>query len=89
MQFSISFVESVTKEEKKGLFGFRKKEKAASEDTSEIIESTVEGGVVGAAAEAVADAGFVNLDGKGPEADKSNAVKEGDGAKLFSVMRRR
>lgn len=82
MQFSISFVESVTKEEKKGLFGFRKN-KAASEDTSEIIESTVEGGVVGAAAEAVADAGFVNLDGKGPEADKSNAVKEGDGAKLF------
>lgn len=57
MQFSISFVESVTSNEKKGLFGFKKnKADKYSEDMS--IKSTFEGGVDGAAAEAVASAGF-------------------------------
>lgn len=55
MQFSISFVESVTSNEKKGLFGFKKnKADKYSEDMS--IKSTFEGGVDGAAAEAVASA---------------------------------
>lgn len=59
MQFSISFVESVTNEDKKGLFGFRKKNK--EEDQSDMsIESTTEGGVVGAASAAIADAGFTS-----------------------------
>jgi len=59
MQFSISFVESVTNEDKKGLFGFRKKNK--DEDLSDMsIESTTEGGVVGAASAAIADAGFTS-----------------------------
>ncbi|MCQ2504561.1 MAG: hypothetical protein MJ103_04955 [Saccharofermentans sp.] len=59
MQFSISFVESVTNEDKKGLFGFRKKNK--EEDLSSMsIESTTEGGVVGAASAAIADAGFTS-----------------------------
>ncbi|MCR5528375.1 MAG: hypothetical protein K6F49_04060 [Saccharofermentans sp.] len=59
MQFSISFVESVTNEDKKGLFGFRKKNK--EEDMSSMsIESTTEGGVVGAASAAIADAGFTS-----------------------------
>ena len=57
MQFSISFVESVVSDEKKGLFGFKKK--AKEEDMSDMsIKSTFEGGLVGAAAEAAADAGF-------------------------------
>ncbi len=57
MQFSISFVESVTSDEKRGLFGFRKKNK--EEDTSDMsVKSTLDGGVVGAAASAAADAGF-------------------------------
>ena len=57
MQFSISFVESVTSDEKKGLFGFKRKHK--DEDMSDMsIQSTLEGGLVGAAAEAAADAGF-------------------------------
>ena len=59
MQFSISFVEGVTKQEKKGLFGFRKKDKEPEEE--EMIQSTVDGGVVGAAAEASANAGFVSF----------------------------
>jgi len=60
MQFSISFVESVTADQKKGLFGFRKKSK--EEDTSDMsIKSTFEGGEVGKAAEAAADAGFANF----------------------------
>ena len=62
MQISISFVESVSKEEKRGLFGRRKKEKSYEDEPHEITESTVEGGEVGAAAKAIADAGFVNLD---------------------------
>ncbi len=61
MQISISFVESVTKEEKKGLFGKRKKSKDYDSESHELLESTVEGGEVGAAAKAIADAGFVNL----------------------------
>ncbi len=61
MQISISFVESVSKEEKRGLFGRRKKEKSYEDEVHEITESTVEGGEVGAAAKAIADAGFVNL----------------------------
>lgn len=57
MQFSISFVESVTSDEKRGLFGFKKKSKEV--DTSDMsIKSTFEGGIVGAAAEASANAGF-------------------------------
>ena len=60
MQISISFVESVTKEEKRGLFGRKKKDDYDSE-SHEILESTVEGGMVGAAAKAIADAGFVSL----------------------------
>ncbi|MBQ4271264.1 MAG: hypothetical protein II718_05520 [Clostridiales bacterium] len=59
MQFSISFVESVTSDEKKGLFGFKRKNK--EEDTSDMsIKSTLEGGVVGAASAAIADAGFTS-----------------------------
>lgn len=57
MQFAISFVEDVVSDEKKGLFGFRKK--AKEEDTSEMsIQSTFDGGLVGAAANAAATAGF-------------------------------
>lgn len=59
MQFAISFVESVTKEEKKGLFG--RKKKTREDEEPHLITSTVEGGIVGAAAEAIADAGFVNF----------------------------
>lgn len=59
MQFSISFVESVTSDERKGLFGFKKKNR--EEDTSDMsIKSTLEGGVVGAASAAAADAGFTS-----------------------------
>lgn len=57
MQFSISFVEDVVSDEKKGLFGFRKK--AKEEDFSDMsVESTMDGGVVGAAATAASAAGF-------------------------------
>jgi len=57
MQFAISFVEDVVSDEKKGLFGFRKK--AREEDFSDMsIESTMDGGVVGAAATAASAAGF-------------------------------
>ena len=61
MQISISFVESVTKEEKRGLFGKKKKNKDFEIESHELLESTVEGGEVGAAAKAIADAGFVSL----------------------------
>ena len=61
MQISISFVENVTKEEKKGLFGKKKKAKDYESESHELLESTVEGGEVGAAAKAIADAGFVSL----------------------------
>ena len=61
MQISISFVESVTKEEKRGLFGKKKKNKDYEEEGHELLESTVEGGELGAAAKAIADAGFVSL----------------------------
>lgn len=57
MQFAISFVEDVVSDEKKGLFGFRKKVK--EEDTSDMsIQSTFDGGLVGAAANAAAASGF-------------------------------
>ncbi len=57
MQFAISFVEDVVSDEKKGLFGFRKKVK--EEDLSDMsVESTMDGGVVGAAATAASAAGF-------------------------------
>jgi len=57
MQFAISFVEDVVSDEKKGLFGFRKK--AKEEDYSDMsIQSTLDGGLVGAAANAAATAGF-------------------------------
>ena len=57
MQFAISFVEDVVSDEKRGLFGFRKK--AKEEDTSEMsIQSTLDGGLVGAAANAAATSGF-------------------------------
>ena len=61
MQISISFVESVTKEEKRGLFGKKKKNKDFESEGHELLESTVEGGELGAAAKAIADAGFVSL----------------------------
>ena len=61
MQISISFVESVTKEEKRGLFGKKKKNKDYDSEEHELLESTVEGGELGAAAKAIADAGFVSL----------------------------
>ena len=78
MQFSISFVESVTSDEKRGLFGFRKKNK--EEDTSEMsIKSTLEGGVVGAAAESAADAGFT----AGLPMTDSPAMKEAGGSIVF------
>ena len=60
MQFSISFVENVTNTDKRGIFGFKKKSKDDDESENN-VESVVEGGVVGAAAEAVSDAGFVSL----------------------------
>ncbi len=60
MQFSISFVESVTSDEKRGLFGFKRKNKNEEDMSDMSITSTFEGGVVGAAAEAVADAGFTS-----------------------------
>ncbi|MBO4459069.1 MAG: hypothetical protein J5778_00250 [Clostridiales bacterium] len=60
MQFSISFVENVTTDEKKGLFGFRKKNK--EEDITDMsIKSTFEGGEVGKAAEKAQAAGFATF----------------------------
>ena len=73
MQFSISFVESITADEKKGLFGFKKKSK--EEDTSNMsIKSTVDGGIIGAAAEAIAGAGFVSGLETAVEAEAASAV---------------
>ena len=66
MQISISFVESVTKEEKRGLFGRKKKKDDYDSESHELLESTVEGGMVGAAAKAIADAGFVSLTPEAP-----------------------
>jgi len=60
MQFSISFVENVTNTDKRGIFGFKKKSREDDEADNN-VESVMEGGVVGAAAEAVSDAGFVSL----------------------------
>ncbi|MBR2523411.1 MAG: hypothetical protein IKE53_03095 [Clostridiales bacterium] len=60
MQFSISFVENVTNTDKRGIFGFKKKSRDDDEEENN-VESVVEGGVVGAAAEAASDAGFVSL----------------------------
>ena len=80
MQISISFVESVTKEEKRGLFGKKKKNKDFEIEAHEILESTVEGGEVGAAAKAIADAGFVNLTPEAPvviPVDESAAPADG------------
>ncbi len=60
MQFSISFVENVTTDEKKGLFGFRKKNK--EEDMTDMsIKSTFEGGEVGKAIEKAQAAGFATF----------------------------
>ena len=81
MQFSISFVESVTNEDKKGLFGFRKKNK--EEDLSEMsIESTTEGGVVGAASAAIADAGFTS----GLKTAEAGAAAAAAGAAGAAIM---
>ena len=80
MQISISFVESVTKEEKRGLFGKKKKNKDFEIEAHELLESTVEGGEVGAAAKAIADAGFVNLTPEAPvviPVDESAAPADG------------
>ena len=80
MQISISFVESVTKEEKRGLFGKKKKNKDLEIETHELLESTVEGGEVGAAAKAIADAGFVSLTPEAPlvvPVDESAAPADG------------
>jgi len=78
MQFAISFVEDVVSDEKKGLFGFRKK--AKEEDTSDMsIESTTEGGLMGAAANAAAAFGFagsMTIDDYKPS---ENQVVFGDG----------
>ena len=73
MQFAISFVEDVVSDEKKGLFGFRKK--AKEEDTSSMsIQSTFDGGLVGAAANAAAASGFagsMTIDDYNPQGDSS------------------
>ena len=90
MQISISFVESVTKEEKRGLFGKKKKNKDYDSASHELLESTVEGGEVGAAAKAIADAGFVSLT---PEATvapvaaaAASAAAPADGSVQFGDM---
>ena len=89
MQISISFVESVTKEEKRGLFGKKKKNKDYESESHEILESTVEGGEVGAAAKAIADAGFVSLTPEEPLAvpvAPAAAAAAAEGAVLFGDM---
>ena len=84
MQISISFVESVTKEEKRGLFGKKKKSKEFESEGHELLESTVEGGEVGAAAKAIADAGFVSLTPEAPIAvPVSDVEAPADGSVLF------
>jgi len=86
MQISISFVESVTKEEKKGLFGKKKKNKDYESESHELLESTVEGGEVGAAAKAIADAGFVNLTPEEPVAVPVTPSAPADGSVQFGDM---
>ena len=80
MQFAISFVEDVVSDEKKGLFGFRKK--AKEEDTSDMsIQSTFDGGLVGAAANAAAASGFagsMTIDPYQPQGDANSFVMFGD-----------
>ena len=83
MQISISFVESVTKEEKKGLFGRKKKKDDYDSESHEILESTVEGGMVGAAAKAIADAGFVSLTPDAPVVVPDTDVVPADGSISF------
>ena len=81
MQVQISFVESVTKEEKRGLFGRKKKTK--EDEEPHLITSTVEGGIVGAAAEAIADAGFVNFGAPATEAATAAAQAPVSGGIAF------
>lgn len=83
MQISISFVESVTKEEKRGLFGKKKKNKDYESENHELLESTVEGGEVGAAAKAIADAGFVSLTPEEPVVAPVVAAAPSDGSVQF------
>ena len=84
MQISISFVESVTKEEKRGLFGRKKKKDDYDSESHELLESTVEGGMVGAAAKAIADAGFVSLTPDAPVVvPDAEAVTPADGVISF------
>ncbi|MCR5200090.1 MAG: hypothetical protein K6C38_03115 [Saccharofermentans sp.] len=82
MQFAISFVEDVVSDEKKGLFGFRKK--AKEEDTSDMsIQSTLDGGLVGAAANAAAQAGFagsMTIDPYQPQGESSFVMFGDNGA---------
>ena len=85
MQFSISFVENVTNTDKRGIFGFKKKNKDEDEEENN-VESVVEGGVVGAAAEAVSDAGFVSLskaEAAGEFIAKETADKAASGGFVF------
>ena len=86
MQISISFVESVTKEEKRGLFGKKKKNKDYESESHELLESTVEGGEVGAAAKAIADAGFVSLTPEEPLAVPVAPAAPSDGSVMFGDM---
>ncbi len=86
MQISISFVESVTKEEKKGLFGKKKKAKDYESESHELLESTVEGGEVGAAAKAIADAGFVSLTPEEPMAVPVAEAAPADGSVQFGDL---
>ena len=83
MQISISFVESVTKEEKRGLFGRKKKKDDYDSESHEILESTVEGGMVGAAAKAIADAGFVSLTPDAPVVIPDTDAVPADGSISF------
>lgn len=53
MQFAISFCEAVTSDEKRGLFGFKKKQKEPENENMDYV-SSFDSGIVGAAAEAVA-----------------------------------
>lgn len=82
MQFAISFVEDVVSDEKRGLFGFRKK--AKEEDTSDMsIQSTLDGGLVGAAANAAAQAGFagsMTIEDYQPQGTENSFVMFGDNA---------
>ncbi|MBR3340313.1 MAG: hypothetical protein IKG30_01725 [Clostridiales bacterium] len=86
MQISISFVESVTKEEKRGLFGKKKKNNDFEFESHELLESTVEGGEVGAAAKAIADAGFVSLTPEPVAAPVINDFSPKDGSVQFGDL---